>query len=507
MGIAGRDLTTNQQINSLTFTKKVNTSFSKYLISVTKNEHEKLSNCNVVSIINSETQKKIRLPIPLIKEQKLIAEFLDKKTALIDEAVAIKKKQIELLKERRQIMIQNAVTRGLDPNVPMKDSGVDWIGEIPAHWEIMVNRNLFSERVEPGKTGDDESIMQDPFNPNEINITSKPDTLRNLIERLKHDEIDLNTEFQRHADLWDNGKMSRLIESILIRFPLPALYFDASEEENWLVVDGLQRLSSIKKFIIDKKLKLHGLEYLKELNGAGYDDLPRTYTRRIDECPVTLFLIQPGTPEKVKYSIFRRINTGGLILNDQEIRNAMTTPEVRNFLSELSEDAYLKKTIGDQSRRMIDQEFILRFLAFHYMDYSKTKKNITVFLDEKIDKLTKSSENELLYFKVTFSKAVKRCWDIFGDYAFEKRTRGQTKRRRRKNSTLFEVWTTTLVTLSDEQMSLIEQKKTELIKRHEDLVTDDNNYFRAITYSTQKKEHFSTRNEKVSQIIKEILNA
>ena len=122
---------------------------------------------------------------------------------------------------------------------------------------------------EPGKGQEDEPLMEDPFNPNEINITSKPDTLRNLIERLKHDEIDLNTEFQRHAELWDNAKMSRLIESILIRFPLPAFYFDATDEENWLVVDGLQRLSSIKKFIVDKKLKLHGLEYLKEIGRAS----------------------------------------------------------------------------------------------------------------------------------------------------------------------------------------------------------------------------------------------
>lgn len=66
---------------------------------------------------------------------------------------------------------------------------------------------------------EDEPLMEDPFNPNEISINSKPDTLRNLIERLKQDEIDLNTEFQRHAELWDSSKMSRLIESILIRFP------------------------------------------------------------------------------------------------------------------------------------------------------------------------------------------------------------------------------------------------------------------------------------------------
>ncbi|HHK8990566.1 TPA: restriction endonuclease subunit S [Escherichia coli] len=82
------------------------------------------------------------LPFPDYEEQTLIANFLDKKTALIDEAISIKEKQISLLKERKQIIIQQAVTQGLDPNVPMKDSGVDWIGKIPEHWEVVPLKRL-----------------------------------------------------------------------------------------------------------------------------------------------------------------------------------------------------------------------------------------------------------------------------------------------------------------------------------------------------------------------------
>ena len=228
----------------------------------------------------------------------------------------------------------------------------------------------------------EEPRMEDPFDPTKINIVPRPDTLHNIIERLRNDEIDMNTEFQRHPELWDSQKMSRLIESILIRFPLPAFYFDASNDERWLVVDGLQRLSSIRKFIIRdeagerKLLRLRGLEYLKEFNGKTYEELPRTYKRRIDECTVTLFLIQPGTPEKVKYSIFRRINTGGLVLTDQEIRNAMARPSVRRYLERLADNEYLKKTVGDQKKRMIDQELVLRFLSFYTMDYGEKRRTI-----------------------------------------------------------------------------------------------------------------------------------
>lgn len=363
----------------------------------------------------------------------------------------------------------------------------------------------------PLPEGEDEifsdSEMQEPFNPSEINIISKIDTLRNLIERLKHDEINMNTHFQRHPDLWGNPKMSRLIESILIRFPLPAFYFDASDDDKWLIVDGLQRLSSIRKFVVDKKLKLHGLEYLKEFNGFAYDDLPRNYKRRVDECPVTIFLIQPGTPEAVKYSIFRRINTGGLVLTDQEIRNAMMKPFTQEYLKGLAEYEYLKKSIGDQSRRMVDQEWVLRYLAFRFMDYEQSKKNITTFLDEMVDLLESSPQDKLDLYKESFYTAIQRCWEIFGEAAFEKRVAGQEKQRRRKSSPLFEAWSNALARLSEEEMEILCKRKEILLHKNLDLMTNDNDFFRSITYSTQKKDHFRTRRDKVMQIIVEVLDA
>lgn len=356
----------------------------------------------------------------------------------------------------------------------------------------------------------EEPVMEEPFNPNDINIIPKQDTLINLIERLRNNEIDMNTDFQRHADLWDIGKMSRLIESILIRFPLPAFYFDATNDDKWLIVDGLQRLSSIRKFVVEEKprqLRLRGLEYLKEYNGKTYEELPRTYQRRIAECPVTLFLIQPVTPEEVKYSIFRRINTGGMVLTDQEIRNAMAKPALRSYLEKLATDEFLLKTVGDQSKRMIDQELALRFLAFYSMDYEQSKNNITTFLDAMVKNLEKSNTQELDKYQKTFHKAMSRCWIIFGDAAFEKVTENGDPRRKRKNSTLFEVWTVALVKLSDSQMKKLEDNRSLVQKKHQELMINDNDYFKAITFSTQKKEYFRIRHEKVNRLIEEVLNA
>ncbi|MCI5164894.1 MAG: restriction endonuclease subunit S [Candidatus Electrothrix sp. GM3_4] len=144
-GIAGVDLVTNQQINSITFHSSVCADYGKYLISTCESEFSKWANGNVVRILNTSTQGNIYFPLPPLPEQTAIANFLDEKTTKIDTAIAQKEQMISLLKERKQILIQNAVTKGIDPDAQMKDSGVDWIGKIPVGWKILPNKALFQE--------------------------------------------------------------------------------------------------------------------------------------------------------------------------------------------------------------------------------------------------------------------------------------------------------------------------------------------------------------------------
>ena len=374
------------------------------------------------------------------------------------------------------------------------------IGDMEEQEDIRMEEE-FDEQADDSS----DPIMSDPFDPIKIQIQSKPDTLRNIIERLKHDEIDMNTDFQRHADLWTSAKMSRLIESILIRFPLPAFYFDVSDDDKWLIVDGLQRLSSIRKFVVDKKLKLSGLEYLSALKGSNYDDLHRQYKRRIDECPITMFQIMPGTPKEVKYSVFRRINTGGLVLNNQEIRNALAKDKEREFLQKLTQNKYLLKSIGDQSRRMTDQELILRFIAFYKGDFIKSKMNIASFLDDAMIRIAKLKDSSLDKIEDTYNEAIKTCYSIFGEFSFEKRTLDDDSKRKRKNSTLFEVWMVSIARLDPKQRKQLVEMNEEIKIKFSELISDES-FYRSISLATQKHDHVKIRYEKINKLIQEVIS-
>jgi type I restriction enzyme S subunit len=129
-------------------------SYFKYLLHRYDVAYMKLLGSGVRQTISFNHISSSLLVLPPLEEQTLIANFLDQKTAQIDEAIAIKEQQIALLKERKQIIIQKAVTQGLNPDVPMKDSGVDWVGEIPAHWEVRRSKFLFTQRKERAWKGD-----------------------------------------------------------------------------------------------------------------------------------------------------------------------------------------------------------------------------------------------------------------------------------------------------------------------------------------------------------------
>ncbi len=151
VGIAGVALTTNQQINAVIFDEKggVDSDFGLYALMASKQEHQRRAESNVVSIISKSEQSNIYFPVPPLNEQRAIAEYLDRETERIDALIEKKEQLIDLLEEKRTALISRIVTQGLDSDVEMQDSGVEWLGEIPAGWDVIRLRWL-TESIEQG---------------------------------------------------------------------------------------------------------------------------------------------------------------------------------------------------------------------------------------------------------------------------------------------------------------------------------------------------------------------
>lgn len=331
-------------------------------------------------------------------------------------------------------------------------------------------------------------------------------SLDNIIKRLREGEIDMAPDFQRQGNLWSPEKQSLLIESILIKLPLPAFYFDGSDDNKWLVVDGLQRLSAIKNFVVDKTMALSGLEFLEKLEGAKFNDLPRAYQRQIEEAEIMAYIINPGTPEDVKFNIFKRINTGGLVLAAQEIRHALNQGIPAEFVAKLAELPEFKQATGGviATDRMLDREFVTRFIAFYINSPADYKPDLDTFMSKSMGQLKYKTEEELASIRSNFTEAMKLASAIFSRWAFRK-VYDKKARRKPINKALFEVWSVELSKLSNEERTLALKRKQEIFDGFVKLMNLDESFCSAITSSTGDKNRIRYRFSKIEELLKQQL--
>jgi uncharacterized protein with ParB-like and HNH nuclease domain len=356
---------------------------------------------------------------------------------------------------------------------------------------------------------EDESIIQ-PFDPEKIRVQTRPMTIDLLLQRIKYEELNLTPDFQRKDGIWNPRTKSRLIESILIRIPLPAFYMDATDEDRWVVIDGLQRLTTLKMFVNDKSLKLTELEFLTQLEDKDFDELPRNLQRRISETTVVVYLIEKGTPPAVKFNIFKRINTGGLPLSLQEIRHALNIGKSTEFLKKLADSTEFKQATAYRNfnQRMADREFILRFLAFSihpYTAYEATE--FDSFLSGVMGEINKMSEQDINKLELKFNKAMRAAYEIFGDTAFRKRY-SLDARRAPINKALFESWSVSLSELNDEQIQVLIGRKEALQEGFVSIMNArvaEPSFESSISQGTGDTRKVKRRFSAIEQLIEEVL--
>lgn len=335
--------------------------------------------------------------------------------------------------------------------------------EIPDIIEIFANEGIEVITDDVELESDEDVLDNDPnvvpFDPSKIDIENKALTIDSILKKIKYDELELDSSFQRKAGLWTVKQKSQLIESLLLKIPLPTFYFDASNDEKWQIIDGLQRISTLKEFAVDQTLTLTGMEFLKDLNGSKYDKLPRSLQRRLEETNVNTYIVKPTTPKNVKFNIFKRINTGGLVLEPQEIRNALYQGQASEFLLRLSKNENFLKATGNSIKptRMLDREFCLRYVAFTELSLDSYTGNLDDFLNSGMDYLGKVDEDKLNVIETSFSRNMNSAYELFGQYAFRKVING---RRGPVNKSFFEMWSYTLNNLSDTEIDCLLSKKS-----------------------------------------------
>lgn len=382
---------------------------------------------------------------------------------------------------------------------------------------------------------DDEDIGQDkrsiqPWDPSKIRITTKHFTLRDVVQQIKDEEIDLSPEFQRDY-VWKKKQRTRLVESILLGIPLPAFYFNQDSDGIYQVVDGVQRLSTVSLFMKNAHtLDQEDLEYLK-LGGLAYEDLEPADLRRFRSTQIVVHIIEPQTPDEVKYDIFSRVNTLGSPLSAQEIRHAMSKARSRQFLKDLVElDAFDRATSKQfwrmspdssngtpanngkparyrDSGRMTNRELALRFCAFrHYSDSEyRQHPSLNAFLVEYTRRLDMRSESgvsvtdqELAVLRADFERAMENACHVLGKAAFRRWPLGQ-KRRGPINRAVFEAQAIALADYSLDQISDKRNEIAESLRR----AFDDQDYTKSVTVGTGSPAAVEMRIQKTKEILAE----
>ena len=325
----------------------------------------------------------------------------------------------------------------------------------------------------------------------DIYVENKPFSISQLMSLITEGDLELNPDFQRNF-IWDRTRQSLLIESILLGLPIPSIYLSQYDDGRLTVVDGLQRLTTLRRFLNDE-LKLTHLEYLKVCNGKTFSQiktiLPRLQIRQFSQTQIGCYVIDYRSPERLKFDLFRRINTGSKPLNRPEIRNCLSRPYVQDALKEMwNSPEFIAATDASVSNsRMQATDLVTRYLYFRE-EYTPenpigkyngkiepTLDNFTIVLNRRQD-----FSDDI----ATFKDAMRSAKYLFGADAFRKEP--VEKRRLAVNQLLF---VTLSVLLSQVHFDLVCQTFAEhsLTPALHRLIRENADFDKALTTGTNAR--------------------
>jgi len=345
-----------------------------------------------------------------------------------------------------------------------------------------------------------------PFSPSEIELISPSMNLGDLIDMLAHSEINLDTDFQREGNLWEEQKQSRLIESVLLGLRLPAFYFEKVEKKKWDIIDGLQRCWAIKNFCVDESFALVGLEFLKEFENKFFNELDYDFQREIRRSQITVNLLTIGVQKRAKYILFQRLNTGGVELTPQEVRNAVFQGVAIDTVKKMAKSDAFKIATGGRipTKRKQDDDFVSRFIAFYLTDFNQYYPDLDTFINDNMEILSNIEPIGRDKMVADFYKAMNLANAIFGNDAFRKRNEREDSRKP-INKAYFEVIAVNFSKLNNDEMELLTFNQV-LFKDNLITLMKNKRYWNSLSAGTGKKDSVIIRFSWFQEIIKKSIN-
>lgn len=267
----------------------------------------------------------------------------------------------------------------------------------------------------------------------EIDVKEDPFQVAAIVQKIDRGQLVLTPDFQRN-EVWDRKRRSEFIESILLNYPLPPLYLNQDRTGRYIVVDGLQRSSTVFRFL-KNEFELTGLARLAWLNGLRFSELSPVLQSRIEDRKLLCYVLRPSVPLGVVYDIFARINRGGMPLNRQEIRHGLHQGKSTALLKRLAKVPAFADWIGCrlEPNRMGDEEAALRCIAFMRMDPEKDYRgDMDKFLESAMLKINDGVTDAWIESLArTFEDVFVLTRSVLGENAFRiptEKTRGRINR-------------------------------------------------------------------------------
>lgn len=330
-------------------------------------------------------------------------------------------------------------------------------------------------------------------------IRTESRTVYDVMRRISKNAFVMDPDFQRDF-IWPPDKQSKLIESVLMRIPLPVFYLAEDDQGRSIIVDGLQRLTTFKRFL-DGDLRLV-LSDRNELHHKRFNDLPPKLQNRVEDCNLTFYLIDAKAPERVRLDIFERVN-GGVPLTRQQMRNCLFMGEATRFLKqEATTEIFLQATGGSlNTKTMRDREFVNRFCAFQLLALEDYKGDMDAFLAQALRAMNQSPSEALTYLSTAFQKSLAYNFMVFGKHAFRKYNLEQDKRNV-LNASLWDVMSTGLTRYSKQQV----EPKTLALKQGFDCLMKDEQFMDSITLGSSDVRKVRYRFQKANAMFQEVFD-